>query len=200
MGAGQKQPPRVARGWITFSNAVLFVELRLAAVLLALLLCVILTNVATRFAGVPLYWIDELAVLAMVWLAFIGASAMSRLRLDFAISFLADSLPARFGFIIRAGSIVMVVLFGLAVAWMCWIWLDPVGFAKAGFDGRALAGATFNFIYTETTMTLGWPRWAVMFVIPIFSVTLMIHGIAGFVEEICGCERTALSGFDEAVL
>lgn len=197
MGAGHNQPPRAARGWIRFSNAVLFIELRLTAALLAALLCVILTNVVTRYAGIPIYWIDELAVLAMVWLAFIGASAMSRLRLDFAITFLADAVPARVATLVRAGSIVLVVLFGLAVAWMCWVWLDPVGFAKAGFDGRVLAGETFNFVYTETTMTLGWPRWAVMSVIPLFSVTLMIHGIASLIEEICQCERTALSGFEE---
>lgn len=198
MGAAHHQPPRAARIWIRVSNAVLFVELRLAAALLAALMCVILTNVATRYAGIPLYWIDELAVLAMVWLAFIGASAMSQLRLDFAITFLADAAPAGLARIIRAGSILLVALFGLAVAWMCWVWLDPVGFAQAGFDGRALAGQTFNFVYTETTMTLGWPRWAVMAVIPIFSVTLMIHATACLIEEISGCPRSAQSGFEEA--
>jgi TRAP-type C4-dicarboxylate transport system permease small subunit len=198
MSEGHNQPPRAARAWINFSNTILFVELRLAASLLAMLLCVILTNVATRYAGIPIYWIDELAVLAMVWLAFIGASAMSRLRLDFAITFLGEIVPARMAYLVRAGSIILVVLFGLAVAWMCWIWLDPIGFAKAGFDGRALAGQTFNFIYTETTMTLEWPRWAVMFVIPVFSVTLMIHGIACLIEEVCNCARTAVSGFEEA--
>ncbi|MFN3276274.1 MAG: TRAP transporter small permease [Paracoccus sp. (in: a-proteobacteria)] len=198
MSAAHNQPPWAARVWIGFSNTVLFVELRLAAGLLAALMCVILTNVVTRYAGIPLYWIDELAVLAMVWLAFIGASAMSRLRLDFAITFLADAAPAGLARIIRAGSILLVVLFGLAVAWMCWVWLDPVGFAQAGFDGRVLAGETFNFVYTETTMTLGWPRWAVMAVIPIFSVTLMIHGTASLLEEAFQCPHTALSGFEEA--
>lgn len=198
MGAAQNQPPRAARAWISFSNAVLFVELRLAAALLAALMCVILTNVATRYAGTPLYWIDELAVLAMVWLAFVGASAMSRLRLDFAITFLADAAPSGLARIIRTGSISLVALFGLAVGWMCWVWLDPVGFARAGFDGRALASQTFNFVYTETTMTLGWPRWAVMAVIPLFSVTLIIHSIASLIEEITGCPHTALSGFEEA--
>ncbi|WP_322896036.1 MULTISPECIES: TRAP transporter small permease [unclassified Yoonia] len=198
MDAASHQPPRAARGWITFSNAVLFIELRLAALLLAVLLCVILTNVVTRYAGMPIYWIDELAVIAMVWLGFIGASAMSRLRLDFAITFLAGAVPLRLGAVVRIGGIALVVLFGFALAWMCWLWLDPVGIAKAGFDGRAFAGATFNFVYTETTMTLGWPRWAVMCVIPIFAITMMLHGIASLIEEIWGCDHTAISGFEEA--
>ena len=198
MNVASDQQPLAVRGWIKLSNWVLFIELRLAAFLLAVLLCVILTNVVTRYAGLPIYWIDELAIIVMVWLGFIGASAMSRLRLDFAITFLAGVVPVRLAPLVRLGGITLVVLFGFALAWMCWIWLDPVGIAKAGFDARAFAGETFNFVYTETTMTLGWPRWVVMSVLPIFAVTIMLHGIASLAEEIWGCGGTAVSGFEEA--
>jgi TRAP-type C4-dicarboxylate transport system permease small subunit len=52
----------------------------------------ILLNVATRYTGMPIYWIDESAVYLVVWLTFVGASAMTRLRLDFAVTLLTERL------------------------------------------------------------------------------------------------------------
>ena len=49
--------------------------------------------------------------------------------------------------------------FGLALAAMCWLWMDPVGIARAGFDAKEFAGESFNFLYTERTQTLNWPTW-----------------------------------------
>lgn len=197
MSMTHAKEPWPVRIWVGFSNGLLFVELRVAALLLAGLAAVILTNVVTRYAGSPIYWIDELAIFTMVWLAFIGTSAMSRLRLDFAVTFLAETAPAQFGPLIRAGSIVLVIIFGLALAWMSWIMLDPIGITAAGFDARVFAGQTFNFLYTEFTQTLVWPRWAVMLVIPLFSVCLVIHGFANLFEEIGLVERKVQSGFEE---
>lgn len=198
MESKHSRPGRAAKIWIKNSNAILKLELHVGGLMMAALIFAILTNVVTRYAGVPLYWIDELAVIILVWLAFIGASAMSRLRLDFAITFLADAAPPALSRTIRIGSLLLVLLFGLALAFMCWLWLDPVGIVRAGLDGRALAAQTFNFLYTERTMTLGWPRWAVMVVVPVFAMTLTLHTIASLLEEVLGFERTATSGFEEA--
>ena len=55
----------------------------------------ILVNVVTRYAHLPIYWIDKSAVYATVWLTFIGASAMTRLRLDFAVTMLTEWLSPR---------------------------------------------------------------------------------------------------------
>jgi TRAP-type C4-dicarboxylate transport system permease small subunit len=189
--------PRPVRAWITFSNGLVFLELRLAALLLLALAVIILSNVLTRYAGAPIYWIDELAVFVMVWLAFIGTSAMARLQLDFAVTFLADTAPKAIAPVIRSGSIILIIIFGAALAWMSWIWADPIGIAAAGFDARAFAGASFNFLYTEFTQTLGWPRWVVMMIIPIFAVSLMIHGLANLLEEVGSIERSVTSGFAE---
>jgi TRAP-type C4-dicarboxylate transport system permease small subunit len=54
----------------------------------------ILLNVATRYSGVPIYW-DEAAVYLVVWLCFVGASTMTRLRLDFAVTLLTDAVGER---------------------------------------------------------------------------------------------------------
>ncbi|SDG27021.1 TRAP transporter small permease [Pelagibacterium luteolum] len=189
--------PAPVRFWAAFSNGLVFIELRAAAALLLALALIILTNVITRYVGTPIYLIDELAVFVMVWLAFIGTSAMSRLKLDFAVTFLADNAPVWMGPIIRSGSIVLIIAFGIALGWMSWIWADPIGIAAAGFDARAFAGTSFNFLYTEYTQTLQWPRWAVMMTIPLFAVCLVIHAIANLFEEIGLIERTVTSGFEE---
>ena len=106
------------------------------------LTALILVNVVTRYTGFPIYWVDESAVYSVVWLTFIGASAMTRLRLDFAVTLLTDKLGAR-GPSASPRSIATlagVLLFGLALLAMCWLWMDPVGIARAGFDAKEFAG------------------------------------------------------------
>jgi len=163
--------------------------------LMFLLSGLILLNVVTRYSGMPIYWIDESAVYSVVWLTFIGASAMTRLRLDFAVTMLTERLPEgqqRIAKIIATG---LVVIFGLALAVMCWLWMDPVGLARAGFDAREFAGQTFNFLYTERTQTLNWPTWVLYLILPLFAVTMTVHGLANLVEDMGLAPRAPLKGF-----
>ena len=160
-----------------------------------LLTALILVNVATRYSGMPIYWIDESAVYSIVWLTFVGASAMTRLRLDFAVAMLTERLSdraARVAKIIATGT---VVVFGVALAIMCWLWMDPIGIIRAGFDAREFAGETFNFLYTERTQTLNWPTWVLYLVLPIFAVSMTIHGLANLLEDLDLVPRAAHPGF-----
>lgn len=166
------------------SKAILSVERVAIAALMALLTGLILLNVATRYTGVPLYWVDESAIFTTVWLTFIGASAMSRLRLDFAMTILTDRLSASQAKAVRVLATLAILGFGLAMAAMCWVWMDPVGIASAGFDGREYGAATFNFLYTERTQTLNWPSWIVYLVLPLFALALIVHSAANLIEEL----------------
>lgn len=183
----QTSPPRrtgaAVRAVVTFSEFILACEKVLVGGFIAVLLILILLNVVTRFVGTPLYWVDEAAVYAMVWLAFIGASALTRLRLDFTITLLADQLSPEGVRRLRAVANAIGVAFGIALTVMCWIWMDPLGIAAANFDAKAYAGATFNFLYTEHTQTLGWPTWAVSLVIPLFGITMTIHLLVNLLED-----------------
>lgn len=147
-------------------------------------LFLILLNVATRYGGIPLYWVDEAAVYSVVWLAFMGASAMARLRMDFAVTLLTDQLGAKPAKVAKSVSTAFVLLFGLAMLAMCWLWMDPVGIARAGFDARAYSGESFNFLYTERTQTLNWPVWVVQLILPIFALTFSLHALANLVEDL----------------
>lgn len=163
-----------------------------------LLTGLILLNVVTRYAGVSLYWVDESAIYSVVFLTFIGASAMTRLRLDFAVTLLTDRFSARGVRIAKAMATSIVLLFGLALLWLCMLWLDPLGMARAGFDARELAAKTFNFIYTERTQTLGWPVWALYMIMPVFALSMTIHSAANLVENLELAPRASQAAFLDA--
>jgi TRAP-type C4-dicarboxylate transport system permease small subunit len=166
------------------SDMLLALEKRVLMFLMGWELLLILLNVVTRYGGVPLYWVDEAAVYSVVWLTFIGASAMTRLRMDFAVTLLTDKLGARTAKAAKCLSTLLVLSFGLAMVAMCWLWMDPVGIARAGFDARAYSGESFNFLYSERTQTLNWPVWVVQLVLPIFALTFSLHALANLVEDL----------------
>lgn len=177
------------------SGVVLRAERVLILSLMALLLALILVNVATRYSGMPIYWIDEAAVYAVVWLTFIGGSAMTRLRMDFAVSLLTDKLGARLAHAFKLLAGAGVLVFGLAMLVMCWIWMDPVGIARAGFDAKEFAANSFNFLYTERTQTLNWPTWLLQTILPLFAFTLSLHAAANLIEDLGWHARRRHAGF-----
>lgn len=183
------------RGVLALSWGLLRLERLLIMGFMYLLCALILLNVVTRYSGMPIYWVDESAVYSVVWLTFIGASAMTRLRLDFAVTLLTERLPPRAAAMCKVLSSVGVVVFGALLLWMCWLWLDPMGIAQAGFDAKKFAGQTFNFIYTERTQTLNWPTWVLYLIMPIFAVSMMLHGLANVLEDMGLAPRARLPGF-----
>lgn len=180
------------------SDRVLAVERVLMLALMALLLILILVNVVTRYSGAPIYWIDEAAVYSVVWLTFIGGSAITRLRMDFAVTLLTDKLGARGARILKRLAGLGTLVFGVAMIIMCWIWMDPLGIVRAGFDAREYAAQSFNFLYTERTQTLNWPTWLLQLVLPLFSCTLTLHATANLIEDFGWQARRRHSGFPSA--
>ena len=160
-----------------------------------LLTGLILLNVVTRYSGVSLYWVDESAIYSVVFLTFIGASAMTRLRLDFAVTLLTERFSERGVRIAKVAATAIVLLFGLTLLWLCALWLDPVGMARAGFDARELAAKTFNFIYTERTQTLNWPVWALYMIMPVFALSMTIHSAANLLEDLELVPRASQAAF-----
>lgn len=169
---------------IQLSEGLLKVEKAAVSFFMFLLTTLILLNVVTRYTGMPLYWVDEASIYAVVWLTFVGASAMTRLRLDFCVTLLTERLSPAMAKAAQVVATLLLVFFGLALAAMCWLWMDPMGIAAAGFDAREYAAQTFNFLYTEQTQTLRWPSWLVGMIMPIFAVSMVIHGLANLIEDL----------------
>lgn len=183
--------------WVQQASAAVLKVERLALMgLMGGLTLLILLNVVTRYSGVPIYWVDEAAVYLVVWLSFVGASAMTRLRLDFAVTLLTDMLGERAARRVKALATGGVLVFGCAMLAMCWIWMDPIGIARYGFDAKAYAADSFNFLYTERTQTLNWPTWIVQSILPIFGLTFTTHAAANLVEDLGLRPRLAPTGFD----
>lgn len=176
-------PHAFCRGVLWLSGRLLAAERLAIAGLMFLLTGLILLNVVTRYTGFPLYWVDESAIYSVVFLTFIGASAMTRLRLDFAVTMLTERFSARGIRIAKVIATATVLAFALTLLWMCVLWLDPVGIARAGFNARDFAGETFNFIYTERTQTLNWPVWALYMIMPVFALSMIIHSMANMLED-----------------
>ena len=181
---------------MALSTAVLRTERAALTVLMGLLVLLILLNVVTRYSGTPIYWVDEAAVFTMVWLTFVGASVMTRLRMDFAVGLVSDHLPPGGAKVLKVIATLGVLVFALALVWMCWVWMDPRGIAAAGFNVKDYAEASFNFIYTERTQTLEWPTWVLQLILPIFSLTLTVHAFANLLEELEASPRLVHPGFD----
>lgn len=174
----------LSRRVLDASDVVLRCERHLLSSLMGLLIVLVLLNVVTRYGGFPIYWVDEASVYCVVWLTFIGASAMTRLRLDFAVTLLTDKLGEKAVRVAKAGASSGVLLLGLALLAMCWLYMDPVGIARYGFDAKEYAAESFNFLYTERTQTLNWPAWAIQLILPVFSLTLSLHALSNLVEDL----------------
>jgi TRAP-type C4-dicarboxylate transport system permease small subunit len=178
------RPARPARLLLDLSDTVLRIERMSLTGLMSLLVLLILLNVVSRYSGMPIYWIDEASVYCVVWLCFVGASLMTRLRMDFAVTLLTDQLSPNNARRVKLLAGFAVLLFGLAMLAMCWIWLDPIGIARHGFDAKEYAANSFNFLYTEKTQTLEWPTWVLQSILPIFSATLSLHALANLIEDL----------------
>ena len=189
--------PRAPVRWVlALSSHILRAERQVLTGLMTLLVLLILLNVATRYTGMPIYWVDEAAVYTVVWLTFVGASVMTRLRMDFAVTMLTDHLGARGAQALKVVATLGVLLFGLAMLVMCWVWMDPIGIARYGFDAKEFAAESFNFLYTERTQTLNWPTWVLQLILPIFSATFSVHALANLLEDMGAAERVQHAGFD----
>lgn len=187
--------PAAVRYLMALSRHLLRAEHAAVKGLMALLCMLVLLNVVTRYAGMPIYWVDESAVFSVVWLTFIGGSAMTRMRLDFAMTLVTERLSRRAAAVARAVSTACVLAFGLMLGWMCCLWMDPVGIAASGFDAKEFAAQSFNFLYTERTQTLNWPTWILYLIMPIFAAALVVHGTANLLEDLGLAERSTLPDF-----
>lgn len=153
------------------------IEVVLGATLGALTTALILLNVLTRSFASSLFWVDEAAITAMVWMTFFGASAAIHYRQSVAVTLVPDMLrgPVLRGLLIAVDCTVLVffvVLFALA-----WTWFDPLTLALHGFDTKAYSGATFNFIYSEVSTTLGVPKFWLWLIVPVFAFGASVHAL-----------------------
>lgn len=154
------------------------VEIFFASFFAVLITLLILVNVVTRAMNASIYWVDEAAIYAMVWMAFLAASAGIHERSAVSVTLLKDLLGARgqrvLGFLVD----LIALLFAALMLFFLWRWLLPHELFRAGFDLDAFQGETFNFVYAEPTTTLGFKKIWIWSVMVIFAFGATLHALA----------------------
>ncbi|ABV95441.1 TRAP transporter - DctQ subunit (plasmid) [Dinoroseobacter shibae DFL 12 = DSM 16493] len=181
------------------STGIARIEVLIGAALGAVTTALILLNVVTRSFAKALFWVDEAAITSMVWMTFLGASAAIHHRQSVAVTFVPDMLrgPVARALLIATDLAVLVffcVLFALA-----WNWFDPITLARHGFDTGAFSGATFNFIYSEVSTTLGVPKFWLWLIVPIFAFGASVHALNNLAQTAYGGPETGPLGSDREV-
>ena len=153
-------------------------ELRGAALMLAIVVLMLLINIFTRALGMAQYWVDETAITAMVWMTFLAASAGLSVRSNIAMTLIQDAVPHSLKKLMAL--LVDVAMLGFVSIFLVlvWRWFDLPGLSRHGFDVQRFAETTFNFIYEEPTQSLGIRKFWVWLVLPLFSVTSVLHCLA----------------------
>jgi len=175
-------------GWVrrlsAASGQLVRIERFVMGTLVAAMFCVVLLNTVCRSLGWAIYWADELAVYLMIWSALTGASISIKLRTAIAVNVLSDQLPDgrrnAIGIVVDG----LVLLSALCLLGFSWIWYDPVGLARHGFDTSAFKSATFNFIYAEPTITLPVAKAWIWLIMPIFAITATLHACSNLAESV----------------
>ncbi len=146
----------------------------------------ILLNVVTRSLDYAIYWIDELAIYAMIWLVMIGASTKIRARKGIAVTLMEGMVSNQIWSAFLLLVDVIIFCFALWLVWLSWIWFDPFALTKAGFDITKFTQQTFNFIYQEPTTTLSMSKYLIWLIMPITALSMSIHALVNLWERLTG--------------
>ncbi|MEZ5644656.1 MAG: TRAP transporter small permease subunit [Burkholderiaceae bacterium] len=155
--------------------------LRMIALALPLM---VLANVAGRAVRSPIYWMDELSILLMVWLAMIGMSLTLKSRDAVAVTMLVDAVPSLLAKAMKILVDLLVLLFGITLLVLCYHWFDPVTLMRLGFDTREFSGETFNFMYQDTTATLGVAKFWFWLVVPLVAASISVHALSNLLRTV----------------
>ena len=172
--------------WIcSFSERVAKVEIAAVIVLTGLIPALVITNVLSRIAKMPIYWIDEASILAMIWLALIGTSLSIKKRDSLSVELLAELVENRMvAIMVLVLSDISAILFGSIFLVLCYIWFDPVLLYSVGFDFAEFSSVSFNFVYEEQTQTMSIAKFWFWLVLPVIGTTITLHGVANLAEVI----------------
>ncbi len=170
----------------TVSSVTLRIEKYLLIALAGSVTGLILLNVVTRSLSMSIFWVDELAIYAMIWMMMVGASVKIRLRKGIAVTLAETCLSERVVRPLKIAVDVVILLFSIILVVLCWIWFEPLKLAAVGFDTREFSAKFFNFIYQEPTNTIGIPKFLVWLIMPFAAITMTIHSGVNLLERLSG--------------
>ncbi|MGX5660741.1 TRAP transporter small permease [Castellaniella ginsengisoli] len=191
------------RAVLKFSDALSLLERILVYALVIALPLLVLVNTLARTLRVPFYWMDELAILCMVWLAMLTMSLTLKSRDAVAVTMLLDIVPPGLMKIMKVTVDLLVLTFGLVLLVLSYRWFDPLTLISLDFDFKQFSGRTFNFMYQDTTSTLGLPKFWFWLIVPFAAFGTSVHALANLLKTLAATPhqlnsehhaQTAMSG------
>lgn len=114
-------------------------------------------NIAARWAGLSVDWFDEVVTALFAWMVFVGAAALWRERLHFAIDLVPDLLRGSRGAVaLNAAIALMGLAFAAALTWY---------------------GAVFVLRTTATTPMLALPQAWIYACIPLSGAVMTLYAL-----------------------
>lgn len=144
----------------------------------------VLVNTAARAMRSPIYWMDELAILSMVWLAMLTMSLTLKSRDAVAVTMLLDVVSPSVLKAMKVAVDILTMVFGLVLLTLSYNWFDPLALARVGFNFQEFSGETFNFMYQETTATLGLPKFWFWTIVPFAAFCTSVHALSNLLTTL----------------
>ena len=166
------------------SDGILRVERGAVRLLAFALPLMIIANTIGRAFRSPIYFMDELAIHCMVWIAMIGMSLTLKTRTAVSVTMLVDAVPLALMKSMKVLIDVIILTFAGILIYLCIKWFDPVALARVGFDFQEFSGETFNFMYQDTTATLGIAKFWFWLVVPLVAVTISVHALSNLLQTV----------------
>ncbi|HDZ46751.1 hypothetical protein LCGC14_0121480 [marine sediment metagenome] len=140
------------------------------AFLLLTMTVLIFWQVFARFVvGKPLFFSDEIARFAMIWLTFIGAGYAYRKGALISVDILLEYSGPRFASVLRVLVVLCSALFALIIV-------------KYGFD---LVGRVASQTAPSTRVSMMWPYMAV----PLGGIVILVNSVGLLIDEVVGKEH-----------
>lgn len=143
---------------------VLNIEEIVAVSALSVMLCAVFYNVLMRYLfRNPSAWADELSMICLAYVTFVGGAAAYKRNLHFGIDILLDMMPLKIRMFVRqAVNLVFIVLFGYA--------------AYLGYNLYAGAVKVFNYS--------GWSYKIMDAALPLGFLSMTIYAVYFFIQSL----------------
>jgi len=106
------------------------ITLLMIVIIVDMLVGVFLRYVVTKISeifdlpSVRFFWVEEVGEWSLAWLTFIGAALGVRRGIHFAVHLVIDRFPPALRRAVLAGQCLLIVAFGILVAWFGWLVAD----------------------------------------------------------------------------
>lgn len=168
----------IFQGMQRISDRLAKIERLAAASSLAVVFALLVLNIITRAMAKAQFWVDEAAIVMMIWMAFFACLFSIHQRSNIAVSLLTDLLSSRLAMVFLVVVDLIMLVFFLILVFLVWNWFAPHRLLAVGGDLSAFSMQTFNFIYEEPTQTLGIKKFWVWLILPWFALSGSLHCMA----------------------